>query len=121
MSTPAYNPHLSAPYVPTLYHPDPQHLGDGRLLFGTGAPPSTLGNNGDYYTNLTTGDVYIRYGDTWNINTGGGGGTANATGHGSPTGVRTPAAVGQFYTDLDAPALYQATGLTNTSWSIQWI
>lgn len=42
------------------------------------------------------------------------------TGAGSPIGVVTPAWVGQFYTDLAAPSLYQANGLTNNDW-ITWI
>lgn len=53
---------------------------------------------------------------------GGGGGvvSGNILGSGSPTGVVTPTALGQFYSDTTGFALYQAFGLTNTSWH-QWI
>ena len=50
----------------------------------------------------------------------GGGGTSNETGSGSPVGVVTPTAIGQFYSDFTNGVLWQATGLTNTSW-IQWV
>jgi hypothetical protein len=51
---------------------------------------------------------------------GSGGGTDNVSGHGSPVGVVTPDAINQFYTDVDTPALWQATGITNADWR-QWI
>lgn len=47
-------------------------------------------------------------------------GASNIGGHGSPMSVVTPDFKWQFYTDVDLPALWQATGTTNTSW-IQWI
>ncbi len=52
----------------------------------------------------------------------GGSGTVspNLSGAGSPVGVVTPNAVNQFYRDTTGNALWQATGLTNTSW-IQWV
>lgn len=41
----------------------------------------------------------------------------NLTGTGSPVGAVTPTAVGQLYTDQNAPhSLWQSTGLTNASW-----
>lgn len=57
---------------------------------------------------------------------GGGGGiaswgsAANATlvGSGSPVGVITPGGVGDLYVDNVAPGLWQANGLTNTSWTL---
>lgn len=53
---------------------------------------------------------------------GGGGGvvSGNVLGSGSPQGVVTPAAAGQFYSDTTGFGLWQAFGATNTSWH-QWI
>jgi len=50
---------------------------------------------------------------------GGGGGSAtnNQSGAGSPVGVKTPAYVGQGYTDTVAPYhQWFATGLTSADW-----
>lgn len=47
---------------------------------------------------------------------GGGGGSSNLTGVGSPVGVVTPDAVGQFYTETGGPILWQATGVTAADW-----
>ncbi len=48
---------------------------------------------------------------------GGGGGTNNQSGVGSPVGVKTPAYVGQGYTDTVAPYhQWFATGLTSADW-----
>lgn len=57
---------------------------------------------------------------------GGGGGIASwglatqatFSGLGSPSGVVTPNAVGDLYVDKATPGLYQANGLTNTSWQL---
>jgi hypothetical protein len=58
------------------------------------------------------------------VNLGGGGGggaiSANLSGAGSPVGVVTPTANNQFYRDTTGIALWQSTGLTNTSWT-NWI
>lgn len=108
-------------YVPDLKHPDPYSVGTGSVLYGTGAPSNSFGNNGDIYVNVTTGGVYSKSGDIWIVTTGGGSGVVNKVGHGSPVGAVTPDAAGQFYTDLDAPALWQSTGLTTSDWTINWI
>ena len=47
---------------------------------------------------------------------GGGGGTDNQSGNGSPVGVATPAYVGQTYTDLTTPGFWTSTGLTSANW-----
>jgi hypothetical protein len=51
---------------------------------------------------------------------GSGAGCANIIGSGSPVGIVTPTCAGQFYTDDTGDILWQAMGLTNTSWH-QWI
>jgi len=42
--------------------------------------------------------------------------TAQFSGSGSPVGVVTPSGKGDLYVDEDAPALWQATGLTANDW-----
>lgn len=50
------------------------------------------------------------------LESGGGGGTGNLSGHGSPEGVVT-ADPGIIYVDIDAPAIYiKQTGTGNTGW-----
>lgn len=44
--------------------------------------------------------------------------TAQFTGSGSPVGVVTPNGEGDLYVDSDTPALWQATGVTNTDWAL---
>lgn len=44
--------------------------------------------------------------------------TAQFTGSGSPVGVVTPNGEGDLYVDSDTPALWQATGATNTDWAL---
>lgn len=53
---------------------------------------------------------------------GGGGGavTANLLGSGSPVGVVTPSAAGQFYSDTTNDTLWQAFGTTSADWH-NWI
>ena len=91
--------------------------GVGTVRWGSGAPDAGLGNNGDLYVNLSTGDVYEKSGDTWAVVTGGGGGVNNLSGSGSPVGVETPDYVGQLYTDTDTPSnVWVSLGLTDTDW-----
>lgn len=44
--------------------------------------------------------------------------TAKFSGSGSPVGVVTPTGVGDLYTDHVTPALWQATGVTDTDWQV---
>lgn len=55
-------------------------------LSGSGAPASSLGNDGDYYLNTDTGDVYNKASGTWTIATNIKGATG-ATGPQGPTGA----------------------------------
>jgi len=104
-------------YVAAL--PDPPSggfVGSG-IVRGTGAPdantPISSGyidtSNGHFYVN-TTGDS-----SAWTVTSGGGGGTNNQSGAGSPIGVKTPAYVGQTYTDTNG-GFWQAVGLTSSDW-----
>jgi hypothetical protein len=47
---------------------------------------------------------------------GGGGGTNNLSGNGSPVGIVTPNYIGQAYTDLTTPGYWTSTGLASSSW-----
>lgn len=88
----------------------------GDVLTGVGAPNDSDGSNGDIYVNITNGDSYTKSGDTWNI-AGGGGGTNNKNGAGTPVGTATPDYVGQTYIDTNTPHFFWvSTGLTNADW-----
>lgn len=104
-------------YVPGLTHPDPADLGGGSVLFGYGAPDNSLGMNGDLYVNKSNGDIYSKNNDAWELQGGGGASVSNTISTGSPIGVATPTAIGQFYTDTDGPTVWQAIGLTNADWT----
>jgi hypothetical protein len=39
----------------------------GALLNAAGAPGAGLGNNGDYYINTTSGDIYLKSSGTWSV------------------------------------------------------
>lgn len=41
--------------------------GTGALLNAAGAPSGGTGNDGDYYINTTTGDIYLKTTGSWNI------------------------------------------------------
>jgi len=41
--------------------------GTGALLNAAGAPGGGLGNDGDYYINTTTGDIYLRTSGSWAV------------------------------------------------------
>lgn len=67
-------------YVATGWTPNLPNLppgtgtgGSGRPLSGVGAPGPALGNNGNIYIDQSTGDIYTKTGDTWVIQSGGGG------------------------------------------------
>lgn len=87
----------------------------------TDVPQDTL-----YWATDTT-TLYISDGSAWNAISGGGGGgiaawgqtsTAEYAGSGSPSGVITPDAKGDLYVDTSSPALWQATGTSNTDWEV---
>ena len=48
---------------------------------------------------------------------GGGGGTANMSGVGSPVGVVTPNGINIWYRDTGTDNYWWATGVTNTDWT----
>jgi hypothetical protein len=101
-----------------LHHPDPPPFSPGCGCVSSGdGPPGDGGNNGDIYVDLSTGDVYRRYGDTWHLFTGSGG-VGNKHGVGSPIGSVTPDAQDQLYRRTDVFELYISTGLTNADWQL---
>lgn len=106
-------------YIATLtVPPTPAAGGISMLLSGTGAPASTLGQNGFGYVDLSTGNFYIKSNGTWTLFSGTGGGGLSGTG--SPVGVVTPTAAGVSYvdlTDVNAIHVWFSTGVTNASWN----
>ena len=102
-----------------INHPPNPHLpGIGGVLYGTGAPPSDLGNVGNVYVNISNGDIYTYKNTGWELQSGGGGGggSNNLIGSGSPVGVETPDYAGQYYFDTANATFWVATGLTSADW-----
>lgn len=65
---------VAALYVPNINPPPPPTgIGFNHMLSGSGGPVSSLGANGDGYTNLTTGDFYNKSNGVWVLQSGGGG------------------------------------------------
>jgi hypothetical protein len=93
--------------------PDPA---SGRCCSsGIGAPDDADGENGMYYVDLSTGDLYIKTNNVWTIYSGGG--ASNLNGNGSPVGVVTPDAINQWYRDDLTDNYWWATGATNADWT----
>ena len=89
---------------------------NGSVIFnGTGVPSPTLGNNGDYYIDTATNDLYFNTSGSWNIvgNIQGTAGSVifNGTGTPSPTLGNN----GDYYIDTATNDLYFNT---SGSWSI---
>jgi hypothetical protein len=47
--------------------PGPQGPPGSQIITGSASPTSSLGNNGDIYIQINTGDVYRKTGNTWNL------------------------------------------------------
>jgi hypothetical protein len=47
--------------------PGPQGPPGSQIITGSSAPTSSLGNSGDIYIQINTGDVYRKTGNTWNL------------------------------------------------------
>lgn len=87
----------------------------GEWTSGSGVPGAGVGNNGDGYLDILTGDVYVRYGDAWTIVQGAAGGSGEA-GVGSPEGVVT-APPGTSYVDTATGEFYfKLSGSGNVGW-----
>lgn len=87
----------------------------GGGLNGSGPPDNGLGNNGDTYVDVDTGDLYVKYGDVWNIVQGAPGGSGES-GVGSPEGV-VSAPPGTTYLDTSSNSFWvKASGVGNTGW-----
>lgn len=63
--------------------------GASKWLSGAGIPSASIGNNGDYYLNTTTADVYTKVSGAWTLtaNIKGSQGSAGATGAQGPAGA----------------------------------
>lgn len=58
-----------------LRHPNPPvpPMGYGHIHPVTTIPDPSVGDDGDFAVNIITGDVYVRYGDTWTLYSSSGG------------------------------------------------
>ena len=53
---------------------------NGGVLSGNGAPDNSLGENGNLYVDLLTGDFYVKHSNSWELQAGGGGGVVSVNG-----------------------------------------
>lgn len=95
---------------------------------GSGSPVGvvTPDASGDLYLDATTPALWQANGVTntdWQLVSGSSGisawgqvSTAQYSGAGTPVGTVTPDAEGDLYVDTTTPALWQATGVTDTDW-----
>lgn len=92
----------------------------GEWTSGAGVPGNGIGNNGDGYLNITTGDVYVKHGDVWTIIQGGGG-TEVTHGSGPPVAApANPASAAIYYDDDSGSASYGVVWTWNVN-TQQWI
>lgn len=95
----------------------------GRLRHGEGPPDDSLGNNGDIYVDLSTGDVYQKTSSSYTIITGGGGGgpagVFGSTVANDPNGVQSATGRAVFI-GADGSIWYKNTaGTSNNEWQIK--
>lgn len=111
--------------MPAVWEPNPKgadqdysssHGGD--FYSGTGAPTFSP-HSGDFYLDISSGDIYKFDGSSWSVIstiTGGGGSSEVFTGSGSPEGVQV-AVVKSLYIDPTAHQIWvKETGSGNTGW-----
>ena len=79
---------------------------------GNGAPDNANGDDGQYYLDLTNGDVYFKSNGTWVLSTGGGGGSGEILAY-TTTG---PTADGVLPSDLNAEAIAVKPDGTTFTW-----
>lgn len=110
-------------WVPPIIDPLPgEDPTGGPTLHGVGAPNDADGNNGQIYIDTSTGDLYIKSGDTWNIFAGGSGSATQVLGGADdPRGVLTASGRAIYVQDPDGDGmrnLYSknTTGSNNTDW-----
>jgi hypothetical protein len=83
-------------------------------LFGSGAPGSTLGTDGELYVDTTNTIVYKKSSGAWSqVATLGG---VWQVGQGNPNEQRT-GTIGDFYLDLLSTLVYKCTASGNSSWT----
>lgn len=113
--------------MPAVWEPNPKGAdqdysssGGGDFFSGAGAPTITA-HEGDFYLNVTTGDIYKYEGGTWILIatlTPGSSAQEVFTGSGSPEGVQT-AIVKSIYIDPTAHEIWvKETGSGNTGWTL---
>lgn len=113
----------------TNFLPNPNYSGyygpSGNCIhgncYGSGAPSDGFGNNGFTYIDVDSGDFYVKFGDTWTIQTGGGGSGTDRVFDGSfgnPNGNVT-ATGAAIYTDDDGSFWrHDSAGTNNTNWVV---
>lgn len=89
----------------------------GGTRRGSGPPESTLGNNGDLYVDILTGDVYVKVLGSWTLHTGSGGGGAIAPGVVDPEGVVTGTPGQTYWNTANTTLWIKSSGTGNTGWT----
>lgn len=87
--------------------------------YGNGAPSDSFGSNGNTFIDVDSGDFYIKYGDTWVIQTGGGGSGTDRVFRGSfgdPNGDVTATGAAVYYDTDGSQWVHQSAGTNNTNW-----
>ena len=87
----------------------------GQLRQGAGVPANSLGNSGDLYLNISTGDLYQKSGNVRGLVTGGSGGTTQVL-HGAGDDPNVAVVVPA---DPSKSALYSQDG-TNVANLFRW-
>jgi hypothetical protein len=81
--------------------PGTSGIGYGEVLTGVGAPSNSVGNNGDIYVNILTGEIYSKTGDVWVISATGGDISSAEVWAASGDPVHTPTINRQIYINTD--------------------
>jgi hypothetical protein len=98
--------------APAPYPPSSRCCGSG-----VGPPNDADGSNGQTYVDTSTGDLYVKSGDTWTIFSGGGGGATEVYfGTGDPNGVQTATRPAIFYDAIGSVWIKTSSGSSNTGW-----
>lgn len=102
-----------------LHHPPPPDppLGDGNIIRVTAAPDDADGSDGDLALNTDTGELYVKSGGTWTLQSAGGGGATEVYfGTGDPNGAQTATRPAIFYDADGAIWIKTDSGSSNTGW-----
>lgn len=94
-------------------------MGIGTLYYASGAPDDANGSNGDAYIDISSGDVYRKYGGGWTVLIAGTGAVELvyiATPGQNPNGVSVASRPAMAYDSSGALWMKTNTGSNNTGW-----